>query len=41
VSSAWKVVIVGGGFGLSAAQSLKSDLVDVTLIDPIREAESR
>jgi NADH:quinone reductase (non-electrogenic) len=30
----WKVVIVGGGFGgLSAAQSLKSDLVDVTLID--------
>jgi NADH dehydrogenase len=34
MSSAWKVVIVGGGFGgLSAAQSLKSDLVDVTLID--------
>jgi NADH dehydrogenase len=34
VSSARKVVIVGGGFGgLSAAQSLKSDLVDVTLID--------
>jgi len=30
----WKVVIVGGGFGgLSAAQNLKSDLVDVTLID--------
>ena len=29
-----KVVIVGGGFGgLSAAQHLKSDLVDVTLID--------
>jgi NADH dehydrogenase len=34
VSNAWKVVIVGGGFGgLSAAQSLKSDLVVVTLID--------
>src|SRR5690242_17146895 len=34
VSSTWKVVIVGGGFGgLSAAQSLKSDLVDITLID--------
>jgi NADH:ubiquinone reductase (H+-translocating) len=33
-SSGWRVVIVGGGFGgLSAAQSLKSDLVDVTLID--------
>ena len=30
----WRVVIVGGGFGgLSAAQNLKSDLVDVTLID--------
>src|SRR5258708_38875852 len=30
----WKVVIVGGGFGgLSAAQQLNSDLVDVTLID--------
>ena len=30
----WKVVIIGGGFGgLSAAQSLKSQLVDVTLID--------
>jgi len=30
----WKVVIVGGGFGgLSAAQHLKSDLVDVTLVD--------
>ena len=29
-----KVVIVGGGFGgLSAAQHLKSDLVDVTLVD--------
>src|SRR6476646_1930843 len=30
----WKVVIIGGGFGgLSAAQRLNSDLVDVTLID--------
>jgi NADH dehydrogenase FAD-containing subunit len=30
----WKVVIVGGGFGgLYAAQQLKSDRVDVTLID--------
>ena len=30
----WKVIIVGGGFGgLRAAQALKSDLVDVTLID--------
>lgn len=30
----WKVVIVGGGFGgLSAARHLKSDLVDVTVID--------
>lgn len=30
----WKVVIVGGGFGgLSAAQRLNSNLVDVTLID--------
>jgi NADH:ubiquinone reductase (H+-translocating) len=30
----WKVVIIGGGFGgLSAAQHLKSDLVDVTLVD--------
>jgi NADH dehydrogenase len=29
-----KVVIVGGGFGgLSAAQQLHSDLVDVTVID--------
>ena len=28
------MIIVGGGFGgLRAAQSLKSDLVDVTLID--------
>jgi NADH dehydrogenase len=31
---AWKVVIVGGGFGgLSAAKHLKSSSVDVTLID--------
>jgi NADH:quinone reductase (non-electrogenic) len=30
----WRVIIVGGGFGgLRAAQALKSDLVDVTLID--------
>jgi NADH:ubiquinone reductase (H+-translocating) len=30
----WQVVIVGGGFGgLSAAQHLKSNLTDVTLID--------
>ena len=30
----WKVVIVGGGFGgLSAAQHLNSNLVDVTVID--------
>ena len=30
----WKVIIVGGGFGgLGAAQALKSDLFDVTLID--------
>lgn len=34
MSEPWKVVIVGGGFGgLSAAQRLKSNLVDVTLID--------
>jgi NADH:ubiquinone reductase (H+-translocating) len=34
MSSPWRVVIVGGGFGgLSAAQNLKSDLVDVTLVD--------
>src|SRR6516165_5810481 len=34
MSTPWKVVIVGGGFGgLSAAQHLKSDLVEVTLID--------
>ena len=32
--SSWKVVIIGGGFGgLRAAQHLKSDLVDVTLVD--------
>jgi NADH dehydrogenase len=34
VSNPRKVVIVGGGFGgLSAAQHLRSDLVDVTLVD--------
>ena len=34
VRSAWKVVIIGGGFGgLAAAQQLNSDLLDVTLID--------
>jgi NADH:ubiquinone reductase (H+-translocating) len=34
VSRPWRVVIVGGGFGgLHAAQTLKSALVDVTLID--------
>jgi NADH dehydrogenase len=34
MSERWKVVIIGGGFGgLSAAQHLNSDLVDVTLID--------
>src|SRR5579864_8650469 len=34
MSEHWKVVIVGGGFGgLSAAQHLNSNLVDVTLID--------
>src|ERR1700758_3535939 len=34
VSSPWRVIIIGGGFGgLCAAQTLKSDLVDVTLID--------
>lgn len=34
MSNPWKVVIVGGGFGgLRAAQNLKSDLVDVTLVD--------
>ena len=34
MSDPWRVVIVGGGFGgLSAAQHLKSELVDVTMID--------
>jgi NADH dehydrogenase len=34
MSERWKVVIVGGGFGgLSAAQQLHSNSVDVTLID--------
>jgi NADH:quinone reductase (non-electrogenic) len=34
VSKPWRVVIVGGGFGgLRAAQALKSELVDVTLVD--------
>jgi NADH:quinone reductase (non-electrogenic) len=34
VSTAWKVVIVGGGFGgLSAARALRSAPVDVTLVD--------
>jgi NADH:quinone reductase (non-electrogenic) len=34
VSERWKVVIVGGGFGgLCAAQALKSDSIEVTLID--------
>jgi NADH dehydrogenase len=34
MSELWKVVIIGGGFGgLSAAQHLNSNLVDVTLID--------
>ena len=34
MSKRWKVVIIGGGFGgLSAAQHLNSNLVDVTLID--------
>ncbi len=34
MSKPWKVIIVGGGFGgLRAAQALRSDLVDVTLID--------
>jgi NADH dehydrogenase len=34
MSERWKVVILGGGFGgLSAAQHLQSNLVEVTLID--------
>jgi NADH:ubiquinone reductase (H+-translocating) len=34
MSERWRVVIVGGGFGgLSAAQHLNSELVDLTLID--------
>jgi NADH:ubiquinone reductase (H+-translocating) len=34
VNKPWRVIIVGGGFGgLRAAQALKSELVDVTLID--------
>ena len=34
MSNPWKVLIVGGGFGgLCAAQNLRSDLVDVTLVD--------
>jgi len=34
VTTPWKVVIAGGGFGgLRAAQNLRSDLVDVTLVD--------
>jgi NADH dehydrogenase len=34
VNSPWRVIIVGGGFGgLRAAQALKPDLFDVTLID--------
>ena len=34
MSKPWKVVIVGGGFGgLRAAQNLRCDLVDVTLVD--------
>jgi NADH dehydrogenase len=34
MSKPWRVIIVGGGFGgLRAAQALKSELVDVTLID--------
>jgi NADH dehydrogenase len=34
VSKLWRVIIVGGGFGgLRAAQALKSESVDVTLID--------
>ncbi len=34
MSEPWKVIIIGGGFGgLRAAQALKSDPVEVTLID--------
>lgn len=34
VNTPWRVIIVGGGFGgLRAAQSLQSELIDVTLID--------
>src|SRR5712664_2938045 len=34
MSERWKVVIIGGGFcGLSAAQHLHSNLMDVTLVD--------
>jgi NADH:ubiquinone reductase (H+-translocating) len=34
VSKPWRVIIVGGGFGgLRAAQALKSEFVDVTLVD--------
>jgi len=34
LKSSWRVIIVGGGFGgLGAARALKSDLLDVTLID--------
>ena len=34
VNRPWRVIIVGGGFGgFRAAQALKSDLFDVTLID--------
>ena len=34
MSKLWRVIIVGGGFGgLRAAQALKSESVDVTLID--------
>ena len=34
MSKPWRVIIIGGGFGgLCAAQALKSELVDVTLID--------
>jgi NADH dehydrogenase len=34
MTSPWRVVIVGGGFGgLRAAQNLKSDFIDVTLVD--------